>query len=92
MVVFGFLLFFVNGCVCDSDCEFNRKNWREIEFKVIDIMVCFMGIIGFVFWFMKVLYCCLWVYKYVVFKNIELIEYFVWTILKDFSYVIIVIF
>ena len=92
VVVFGFLLLFVNGCACDSDREFNKKNWRETESKAIDIMVCFMGTIGFVFWFMKASYCCLWAYKYAASSNTELAEYLVWTTLKTFSYAITVIF
>lgn len=92
VVVLGFLLLSVNGCACDSDREFNRKNWRETESKAIDIMVCFMGTIGFVFWFMKASYCCLWAYKYAASKNTELTEYLVWTTLKDFSYATTVIF
>lgn len=92
VVVFGFLLLSVNGSACDSDREFNRKNWRETESKAIDIMVCFMGTIGFVFWFMKASYCCLWAFKFAASSNTELSEYLVWTTLKDFSYAITVIF
>ena len=92
VVVFGFLLLSVNGSACDSDREFNKKNWRETESKAIDIMVCFMGTIGFVFWFMKASYCCLWAYKYAASSNTELSEYLVWTTLKDFSYAVTVIF
>lgn len=92
VVVFGFLLLSVNGSACDSDREFNRKNWRETESKAIDIMVCFMGTIGFVFWFMKASYCCLWAFKFAASSNTELSEYLVWTTLKTFSYAITVIF
>ena len=92
VVVFGFLLLSVNGIACDCDREFGRKNWRETESKAIDIMVCFMGTIGFIFWFMKASYCCLWAYKYAASSNTELSEYLVWTTLKNFSYAITVIF
>ena len=92
VVVFGFLLLSVNGNACDCDRELSRQNWRETESKAIDIMVCFMGTIGFIFWFMKASYCCLWAYEYAASSHTELSEYLVWTTLKDFSYAITVIF
>lgn len=58
VIIFGFLLFFGDISFFENNRE---RKWREIEFKVIDIMVCFMGIIGFIFWFMKVFYCGFWV-------------------------------
>ena len=91
VIVFGFLLLSVNGSACDGDRELNRKKWRETESKAIDIMVCFMGTIGFVFWFMKGSYCCLWTFKFAA-SNTELSEYLAWTTLKTYSYAITVIF
>lgn len=92
VVVFGFLLLSVNSSTVESGSEFTRKNWRETESKAIDVMVCFMGTIGFIFWFMKASYCCQWAYKYSTSSNTDLFEYLIWTTLKDFSYAITVIF
>ena len=92
VVVFGFLLLSVNGRACDGDRKFNRKNWRETESKAIDIMVCFMGTIGFVFWFMKASYCGVWAFKFAASGNTELSEYLTWTTLKIYSYAITVVF
>ncbi|KAJ7379330.1 hypothetical protein OS493_016564 [Desmophyllum pertusum] len=69
-----------------------EANGVKTESKAIDVMVCFMGGIGFIFWFVKASYCGLWASKYSASNNTELFQYLTWTTLKDFTYAIAIIF
>lgn len=94
VVVFGLLLLYGNVSIVENDGEFNfnRSKWRETESKAIDVMVCFMGTIGFIFWFVKASYCGLWATRYSASSNTELYQYLTRTTLKDFIYAITIIF
>ena len=57
--------------------------WRETESKAIDIMVGFMGAVGFIFWLMKSSFCSLWASR-LYSSHDELYTYLTWTSVKDF--------
>ena len=93
VILFGLLLLYGSvSIVADNDGFNNRTSkWRETESKAIDVMVCFMGAIGFIFWFVKASYCGLWASKYSS-SDTEFHQYLTWTALKNFIYAITVIF
>ena len=92
VIIFGLLLLFGNVSIPVNDSDFTNHNnkWRETESKAIDVMVCFMGTIGFVFWFVKASYCGLWASK--ISNNHELRDYLTWTTLKNFFYATTILF
>ncbi|XP_032239948.2 uncharacterized protein LOC116619350 [Nematostella vectensis] len=82
VIFFGMIL--VSG---SNGSELMTGKWRETESKAIDVMVGFMGAVGFVFWFMKSLFCLLWSYRYSSRRHAEDIKmqyYLAWTTAKDF--------
>lgn len=89
VIIFGLLL--LSGDTSFPENNRERK-WRETESKAIDIMVCFMGTIGFIFWFMKASYCGLWASQYSSTTDIEFYQYLSWTTVKNFAYAIVIIF
>ena len=92
VIIFGLLLLFGNVSIPVNDDDFTNHNskWRETESKAIDVMVCFMGTIGFVFWFVKASYCGLWASK--ISNHHELHDYLTWTTLKNFFYATTILF
>ena len=92
VIICGLLLLFGNVSIPVNDSDFTNHNnkWRETESKAIDVMVCFMGTIGFVFWFVRACYCGLWAYK--VSNDHKLHDYLTWTTVKDFFYATTILF
>ena len=86
VIIFGLLLLFGNVSIPVNDDDFTNHNskWRETESKAIDVMVCFMGTIGSLFWVLKASYCTLWVSK--ISNNHELHDYLAWTTVKNVFY------
>jgi len=93
VIVFGLLLLYGSVSVVTDNDGFNNRHskWRETESKAIDVMVCFMGAIGFIYWFVKASYCGLWATKYSS-TDVEFHQYLTWTTLKDFIYAITILF
>ena len=93
VVVFGLLLLYGSVSIVTDDNAIDNPNskWRETESKAIDVMVCFMGTIGFIYWFVKASYCGLWAYKYSS-SDAEFHQYLTWTALKNFVYAITILF
>ena len=92
VIISGLLLLYGNASLPVNDSDFTNHNskWRETESKAIDVMVCFMGTIGFVFWFVKASYCGLWASK--ISNNHELQDYLTWTTVKNFFYATTIVF
>ena len=84
VIIFGLLLLFGNVSIPVSDFTNHSSKWRETESKAIDVMVCFMGTIGFVFWVVKASYCGLWASE--ISNNHELRDYLTWTTVKNLFY------
>lgn len=93
VIVFGLLLLYGNVSIAPNNNGFDYRHskWRETESKAIDVMVCFMGAIGFIYWFVKASYCGLWAAKYSSMDR-ELHIYLTWTALKNFTYAITILF
>ena len=94
VIIFGLLLLYGNTSMIENDDQFDyeRSKWRETESRAIDVMVCFMGTIGFIFWFMKASYCGLWASQYSSTANSEIHQYLTWTTVKDFTFSITILF
>ena len=92
VIIFGLLLLFGNVSTSVNNSDFTNRNtkWRETESKAVDVMVCFMGTIGFVLWFVKACYCGLWASK--ISNNHELHDYLTWTTVKDCFYAATILF
>ena len=86
VIIFGLLLLFGNVSIPVNDSDFTNHNnkWRETESKAVDVMVCFMGTIGSVFWVLKASYCGSWASK--ISSNHELHDYLTWTTVKNVFY------
>ncbi|XP_031571763.1 uncharacterized protein LOC116305900 [Actinia tenebrosa] len=79
VILFGLLL--LGG---SSPIENNHRKWRETESKAIDIMVGFMGAVGFVFWLMKSSFCFLWTFSTMSKPADKATKsYLAWTSVKD---------
>lgn len=79
VVVFGLIM--VSGNPPQGN---NNGKWRETESKAIDVMVGFMGAVGFVFWVMKACFCFLWSFNSIITPTEEASHpYLVWTSIKD---------
>ena len=93
VILFGLLLLYGTASIVTGNGAFNNRNsnWRETESKAIDVMVCFMGTIGFVYWFIKASYCGLWAAKYSS-TDTDFHQYLTWTTLKNFVYAITILF
>lgn len=93
MILFGLLLLYGTASIVTGNGAFNNRNskWRETESKAIDVMVCFMGTIGFVYWFIKASYCGLWASKYSS-TDTDFHQYLTWTTLKNFVYAFTILF
>ena len=93
VIVFGLLLLYGSASIVPGNDGLNNQHskWRETESKAIDVMVCFMGTIGFIYWFVKASYCGLWASKYSS-TDSEFHEYLTWTTLKNFIYAITILF
>ena len=93
VIVFGLLLLYGSASIVANNDGLNNQQskWRETESKAIDVMVCFMGSIGFIYWFVKASYCGLWASKYSS-ADAEFHKYLTWTTLKNFIYAITILF
>lgn len=93
VIVFGLLLLYGSVSIAGNENDFTNHNskWRETESKAIDVMVCFMGTIGFIYWFVKASFCALWASRYSSIDT-EYYEYLTWTTVKNFVYATTILF
>ena len=85
VILFGFMLLYGNSSSPETE-----GGWRETESKAIDVMVGFMGVVGFVFWFLKASFCSVWASRLSIGNT--LYGDLVWTATKDSFYGIGVLF
>ena len=79
VVLFGLIMISGNPSQDNGDSK-----WRDTESKAIDVMVGFMGAVGFVYWVMKACFCFLWSFNSITTPVEESSHpYFVWTSIKD---------
>ena len=88
VIIFGLMLLHGNASTPETEGK-----WRETESKAIDVMVGFMGVVGFVFWFLKASFCSFVASKYFQTSHKELLYAdLVWTAVKDSFYGVGVLF
>jgi hypothetical protein len=84
IVISGLIL--VKG---DTTLKQNDIRWRDTESKAIDVMVGFMGAVGFVYRIMTSLFCLLWSFQT---SNKQQQSYLIWNSSKDAARSISIIF
>ncbi|XP_031571752.1 uncharacterized protein LOC116305891 [Actinia tenebrosa] len=81
-------LILVNGETLSLSEDDNLIRWRETESKAIDVMIGFMGAIGFVYRIMKTSFCLIWSSQ----ARGELQTYLIWNSSKEAARAISVVF